>query len=442
MIDHNSRSVSILFFGASGIADYADGANRERTADARVPPPEELAATSARGGKETGDRPGHPSRAAPLPESARPRRGPPRAGARPLAACRRDLRCRRRRRDPRRRGPPSWSLIGEPDPLALLLNARGGRELKRPPRADATRSVRSRRPRLRAGHPRYLGDLPTDGSSSPARSTARARARLGSAKPTLPACRRLRPTTRPVYHPLGVGAARSSARSPPGSPLERDGLSQLATLFLDRALRGTRIETLVAEADYLRWQRPSPRPLTGLHALLDLEEVTIVAVPDAVHRRWAPAPDEVVPPAPQSTEPEPAPGARASSIARCVSSSRRRPRAAAARPGREARPLVDTAGEPPGSATCSGKRHPRGWEHAETISWGEPVDPPVGNLGSRFYRVRAESGRMSAPGRTRIAVGAPERGRSPRSSRRATTRPARSWPCTARCCGCAQRAAT
>ena len=45
----------------------------------------------------------------------------------------------------------------------------------------------------------------------------------------------------------------------------------------------------------MRWQQPRPRRLIGIHALLGLDEATLVAVPDVVHRGWSA--EQVVPPA-------------------------------------------------------------------------------------------------------------------------------------------------
>src|SRR5205823_9998066 len=77
--------------------------------------------------------------------------------------------------------------------------------------------------------------------------------------------------------------------------LERDGLARFdETLFLDPQLRDTDTETLLAQADYIRYQSPAPRKLTGIHAALEIEEATIVAVPDEVHTGWERQPVERV----------------------------------------------------------------------------------------------------------------------------------------------------
>jgi hypothetical protein len=83
------------------------------------------------------------------------------------------------------------------------------------------------------------------------------------------------------------------------SALERDGLAVLdADLFLDEQIIETDVEDLMAQADYLRYQSPTPRNLRGIHAALDIEEASIIAVPDAVHRGWTYKPFARVPPQP------------------------------------------------------------------------------------------------------------------------------------------------
>lgn len=75
----------------------------------------------------------------------------------------------------------------------------------------------------------------------------------------------------------------------PGSPpVDRDGLTILdEKLFLDHDLRqNVTTENLLAQADYISYQSPQPRPLEGLHAALYIDEATIIAVPDAVHLGW------------------------------------------------------------------------------------------------------------------------------------------------------------
>jgi hypothetical protein len=89
----------------------------------------------------------------------------------------------------------------------------------------------------------------------------------------------------------------------PGSPLERDGLDQFsAALFLDPDLAGKGSETLLGEADFLRYLSDTPRRLRGIHAALGVEEAALLAVPDAVHLGWF-LPDVPEPPPPFPAQP-------------------------------------------------------------------------------------------------------------------------------------------
>jgi len=125
-----------------------------------------------------------------------------------------------------------------------------------------------------------------------------------------------------MFVPLGL-TSRFDASLPPvvqtRTPLERDGLSEFSpALFLDPELAETSVDEFMAQADFIRYLKrgpsepqaePATRPLKGIHAILGfgastlIEEVTLIAVPDAVHRAWrktgsAPALAQVVlPPA-------------------------------------------------------------------------------------------------------------------------------------------------
>jgi hypothetical protein len=79
------------------------------------------------------------------------------------------------------------------------------------------------------------------------------------------------------------------------------GQMSLADVFLDADLKTVGTERLLAEADFIRYQSSAARSLTGVHRLLDVEEITLVAVPDAVHRSWRPT----TPPPPQPPIPSP-----------------------------------------------------------------------------------------------------------------------------------------
>jgi hypothetical protein len=165
---------------------------------------------------------------------------------------------------------------------------------------------------LAPAHPRYLGALPTDEElyvdpdAPPAAGTLAA----GAAQPRFP----LAGTGEPValYLPLGSPPAGRTlgALRPRGLDRVRDGLAQFGpAAFLDPALRDEPVQTLLETAAFLRWQSQTPRRLRGIHALLEVEEVTLVCVPDAVQPGWQPTGSGPVasPPEPDvGSPPEPA----------------------------------------------------------------------------------------------------------------------------------------
>ncbi len=95
-----------------------------------------------------------------------------------------------------------------------------------------------------------------------------------------------------LYLPWGMGRDRTAAAaipldrpfSPP-TRLERDGLAVFgAGLFLDPALARLYQGSLLGEAEHRH--DVLALPLAGIHGLVPLPEVSLVAVPDAVHRGW------------------------------------------------------------------------------------------------------------------------------------------------------------
>jgi hypothetical protein len=110
----------------------------------------------------------------------------------------------------------------------------------------------------------------------------------------------------------------------PGTKLQRDGLEVFdENLFLDEKLKNTGLNNLLNEAEFIRYLSPRPRPLRGIHSALapetviriapegqptnphytslSLEEATIIAVPDALHRGWQKKNDEEISSPPIST---------------------------------------------------------------------------------------------------------------------------------------------
>ena len=99
---------------------------------------------------------------------------------------------------------------------------------------------------------------------------------------------------------------RRSESAPVETALDRDGLSEFsARLFLGeqpellRFLVEPSVERLLPEADFQRWGGETERRLPGIYAALTIEEATLIAVPDAVHRGWRAAPPvPTIPPSP------------------------------------------------------------------------------------------------------------------------------------------------
>ena len=158
--------------------------------------------------------------------------------------------------------------------------------------------------------PRYVGTLPTDAqlysatSSSPIAADSTliddvTHPRFALAAPTSDASDLL-------FVPLGVPGLvnedfYAQAVALAGSALDRDGLSSFSPyLFLDPDLRDSTADALLAEAFHKQYQlqrdptAPSPgEPLQGIHAILPIDEVSILSVPDAPDRGWNPTKSNV-----------------------------------------------------------------------------------------------------------------------------------------------------
>jgi hypothetical protein len=109
-----------------------------------------------------------------------------------------------------------------------------------------------------------------------------------------------------LYVPIDIALTPERFLGParqPRSSLERDGLDSFSpALFLDSDLISPLSERLLSEAEHVRYTAESPRRLTGIHAGLEIDEATVVAVPDASHRGWKRATLEP-PPEPQAAPP-------------------------------------------------------------------------------------------------------------------------------------------
>jgi hypothetical protein len=92
------------------------------------------------------------------------------------------------------------------------------------------------------------------------------------------------------FIPFNMSALGDPAMGPQHSgrsPLERNGLDNFSSaLFLDQRLLDSDVSTLIADADFVRYQTPGTAPLRGIHAALEIEEASLIAVPDAVSSSW------------------------------------------------------------------------------------------------------------------------------------------------------------
>ena len=179
-------------------------------------------------------------------------------------------------------------------------------------------AIRVRELGFEARHPRFWGDLPTDIQLHEHAATAfvTGNVELAFEKERVELWRSVAEVRFPlagngvhevVYFPLSMPSTPDQYLGPiktPGSQLERDGLSTFqASLFLDPAMIEPGTTALMAQADFLRYLSPSPRRLQGIYVALGIEEATIIAVPDAVHRGWFPSAEESSPLAETSSPP-------------------------------------------------------------------------------------------------------------------------------------------
>ncbi|MCS6844224.1 MAG: hypothetical protein NZ528_07875 [Caldilineales bacterium] len=117
----------------------------------------------------------------------------------------------------------------------------------------------------------------------------------------------------PFFLPLGMAPVLTVdgflGALPDPDPAGKDGLDAFdpPALFLDGRLARCGVRDLVNEADRLLLLDPAAR-LTGLHSLLPVEEVALVAIPDLVHRPWpaaiAPLPLPELPEPPRPRPPD------------------------------------------------------------------------------------------------------------------------------------------
>lgn len=97
-----------------------------------------------------------------------------------------------------------------------------------------------------------------------------------------------------------VGMDLSGVLPAAGSSSTVDGSDDLGTFpagaFVDTRLAGSTIYSLLPDAAALTGLADLPTPLAGLHGLLDIDEVALVALPDATQVGWSAAADPADPP--------------------------------------------------------------------------------------------------------------------------------------------------
>lgn len=113
----------------------------------------------------------------------------------------------------------------------------------------------------------------------------------------------------PLLLPLGIRAAPDYAGPLPDPlPGSKDGLDTFdpPALFLDPAFDGIGTRALLETANEVLYLSAQSRRLYGLHSLIPVDEVSLLALPDLVQRGWQmldPAPLEEVEPPEKETEP-------------------------------------------------------------------------------------------------------------------------------------------
>jgi uncharacterized protein len=115
--------------------------------------------------------------------------------------------------------------------------------------------------------------------------------------------------------PVGMAAAAvaepdAGPADPPWAPGE-DGTDDLdsfdpVAVFVDPNLAGDTVDSLLERAAQLTYLARDPVRLRGMHAVLDVDEVAVLAVPDLAQRGWS-APVPPPPPPPPAAPPTPPP---------------------------------------------------------------------------------------------------------------------------------------
>ena len=114
-----------------------------------------------------------------------------------------------------------------------------------------------------------------------------------------------------VYLPVGMDQLGGPAELESSPPLTVPGSDDLdsydpVACYLDPQLADDTFYTVLADIGQLTLYTAPPLRLRGIHALAEIDEIALMAVPDAVHRSWSPAAVPVtVPPPPPPPPPPP-----------------------------------------------------------------------------------------------------------------------------------------
>jgi hypothetical protein len=138
-------------------------------------------------------------------------------------------------------------------------------------------------------HPRFIGNLPSDEQrydTEHAGNQSLLATDAATADFPLAGDANTSDTLFPLD--LAVLPTRFGAGSRQGADTHtRNGISDFGpSLFIDDDLADVNLDALAGTADFLRYQSSAPRGLRGMHAAMALDEVTILALPDAVQRGW------------------------------------------------------------------------------------------------------------------------------------------------------------
>ena len=257
------------------------------------------------------------------------------------------------------------------------------------------------------GHPRYWADLPTDDELFSNPQPVGLAVDAGTPRFALAGLLRgslFIPDAMPSFT-----SEPATAVFDPQTALERDGLDSFdSSIFLDDRLRHVGVNDLLNEADYLRYPRDprmAPVKLRGIHGALAIEEATLIAAPDAVHRGWrrnfSPPPADPPPSHPFNA----APGR--DSFLDCARVVLEAPRLHATMPDRSGSFHLDWTASPPedGFFILEEAALPD-FSGAATLYRGSRTESPVygHSRGVFYYRVRREVDSASSDWSNGVAI--------------------------------------